>query len=268
MHSEVLGRGQLALLLIGTLALSGCLVDFSDGEHHASRSVKLSEAMKTSAAGETQPIAPRPASPDSRDSGSDVSVGFAPGLGLDPVSYDDREYNLQIVGDFTHVIPFRGDIARLDRFALTPFAFESERGYLALELGGSAVELKPGSLADRGAHRTWALDSGVEVRWYVNGSKPFLSPYLLAGLNYQQLFWSYRNPILVSGEQIGSDSLGGVGGFVGVGVAIERNNRLSLFGETSVGGTLWLSETEQGFQNDVFDNYGYVAFRVGLSLKF
>lgn len=224
--------------------------------------------MKTSAAGGTQPIAPSHSSMSHHDSDDDVSVGILPGVGLGSVSYDDRDYNIQIVGDFTHTIPFSGAIQRLDRFALTPFAFEGERGYIGLELGGSSVELKPGSLADAGTHRTWALDSGVDVRWYLNGPKPFLSPYLVAGLNYQQLFWSYRNPILVGGEPIASDSLGGMGGFVGIGVAIERNHRLSVFGEASVGGTLWFGETDQGFRNDVFDNYGYVAFRVGLSLKF
>jgi hypothetical protein len=260
------------------LLLAGC-VDFSETDfgHHASRGISLGDAMKASAAGSQQPLPER----HPRDEGSpshiegDASFTLVPAgetgaaEGMGAVSYDDdREYNWQIVADVTHVMPLNGNIRCLNEFTLTPLAFEQEHGFVSLALMGGIADLKPGSLADHGANNCWTAGLGLNTRWYPTSSKPFLSPYLCFGINGRLLAWDYRSPVRVGSETITGDYLTCLDGFVGLGVAIERNNHLSFFGEVALGGTVFLGETGRGFHNDVFDDYGCASFRAGASLKF
>jgi hypothetical protein len=73
---------------------------------------------------------------------------------------------------------------------------------------------------------------------------------------------------VVGNDTISSDDLWGVNGYTGLGLAFARNKRLSVYGEADIGGMGFVSETDQGFNNDVFGNFGYVAVKAGLSLKF
>jgi hypothetical protein len=82
------------------------------------------------------------------------------------------------------------------------------------------------------------------------------------------LNWDYRNPVYVDGGSVQSDSLAGAGGYVGFGIAFKRNSHLSFFGEADFGGTAFVSQTMEGFDNDVFSNYGYFTVKAGLCVKF
>ena len=82
------------------------------------------------------------------------------------------------------------------------------------------------------------------------------------------LSWDYRTPVFINDGTVQSDSLEGAGGYAGFGVALNRNSHLSFFGEAGFGGTVFVSQTTQGFDNDVFSNFGYFMIRAGLSLKF
>jgi hypothetical protein len=112
------------------------------------------------------------------------------------------------------------------------------------------------------------FEGGMAYRYYFTPAHTFLNPYVSANLAYQVLTWDYRNAIIVNGDTITSDSLNGAGGYVGLGVAINRESHLSFFGEVGVGGTVFVDDTYQGFNNDVFSDYGYFNLKVGLSLKF
>jgi hypothetical protein len=41
-----------------------------------------------------------------------------------------------------------------------------------------------------------------------------------------------------------------------------------LFGEAGVGGTVFTDQSVQGFNNDVFHNFGYFSVKAGLCVKF
>src|SRR5262249_2131830 len=95
------------------------------------------------------------------------------------------------------------------------------------------------------------------------------SPYLASSVGWQQLSWSYRNPVVVSGGgTIADDRLNGLDTYAGMGVALRRHRRFSMYAEAGFGGTFSSATTGRGFHNDLFDNYAYFSAKAGMSLKF
>jgi hypothetical protein len=255
-------------LLAASFFLTGCISDYGE---HESRGVSLSQAMQASAKGGGQ-VSTRNESGggyELHDSDSNAETPSASGWGwLTLVSYDDQDYALQVPFDVSYAVPFGGNIQSLTRFTLTPLSVEDEHNFLGLFVAGDIVKMRPGSLPDQALDNSWMLEGGLAYRYYFTPAHTFLSPYISANAAYQVLSWDYRNPVIVNGDTITSDSLNGGGGYVGLGVAINRNKRLSFFGEAGVGGTLFVGDTYQGFNNDVFSDYGYFNLKLGLSLKF
>ena len=184
------------------------------------------------------------------------------------VSYDNRDYGYQLPVDVAYSVPFNGQILSLTRFTLTPVSFETEHNFLGLFISGDIVDLKSGSLPDQAIKNTWMFELGLAYRYYLTPAHAFVSPYISLNGALQSLQWDYRNPVYVNDNTITSDSLTGVGGYAGLGVAFNRNSHLSFFGEAGFGGTVFQAQTTQGFNNDVFDNFGYFSVKAGLSIKF
>jgi hypothetical protein len=129
--------------------------------------------------------------------------------------------------------------------------------------------MKHGSLPDAATDAVWTVGFGAAFRYYFVGPEEAINPYLTAQVGWQGLNWEYRNPIVLgSGETISSDSLSGFDGYGGFGIAFNRDQWFSLYGELGFGGTFFAGETSEGFHNDVFDDYGYFSVKAGLSLKF
>ena len=190
------------------------------------------------------------------------------GAGFFAVSYTEREYRWQLAADMAYSTPFNGAIKRITSFTLTPLAMEDERNYLGVYLGGGAVEFESGSLADVATDDPWMFDIGLTYRRYLNHERTGFSPYITGSLGYELLLWDYRNPIVAGGETITGDQLGGVQGSVGFGVTTRRDSYLSFFGEVGIGATIFCETTGEGFDNDVFDDFGFFTVKAGLSLKF
>ena len=274
------GRQLLSCLKFGIWllvlpVLTGCLSDYGEYNGNSSRGIPLSQAMKSSASGSHEPLHGSGSSEtyssvdvEAQASGSTSTSGGGSGGGLSLVSYEKTDYTWQILADTASVIPFNGEIQYLNRFTLTPITMEDDYNHLGLFLSGDIVKLQPGSLPDRAVDNVWMFEAGLEYRRYLTPAHVFISPYLSVGLAGQLLSWDYRNPVYVDGGSIQSDSLAGAGGYAGFGVAFKRNSHLSFFGEADFGGTAFVSETTEGFDNDVFSNYGYFMVRAGLSLKF
>lgn len=247
--------------------LTGCVMNFG---YHGSRGVSLSQAMKTSANGGGE-VPPRHGSNGPHWFGnhdSDMGVPVSGGGTIALVSYDNREYAWQVPVSVAYAVPLNGEIQSLTRFTITPVAAETDHNFAGLFVAGDIVKLRPGSLPDRAANNAWMLESGVSYRYYITPAHTFLSPYLSANAAYQLLNWDYRNPIIVNGDTITSDSLDAIGAYVGLGLDIKRNSYLSVFGEAGFGGTVFMGNTYQGFHNDVFSDFGYFTVKAGLSLKF
>jgi len=253
------------------LILSGCIV--LPEEQGPSRGVSLSSAMKSSANGDRQNLGGN-SSYGTTYSTIDVAAtgGAAAGAGASGdfamISYENSEYNWQELFDVSYSKPFNNDIQGITRFTLTPVSVENDHNFLGLYIGGGIVDLKRGSLPDLAVDRSWMFDVGLSYRHYLNSSWTTFSPYIAGNAGFATLNWHYRTPIYAGSDTIRSDSLLGAEGSVGFGIATRRDSHVSFFGEIDLGGTVFDCKTTQGFDNDVFRNFGYVSVKAGLSLKF
>jgi hypothetical protein len=242
------------------LLLSGCITPYEP----ESRGVKLSDAMQSSAKDDRQDLG----GSSSHETSSTGDVAASDFAGFAGVSYNRSDYDWQALADVSYATPLNGDIQGITHFTLTPVSLEDERNFLGLYVGGAIVDLKPGSLPDRGVDQTWMLESGLTYRRYLNSSWTAISPYIAVSAGFVLLNWDYRNPVVAGGETIQSDSLEGMEGSVAIGISTRRDSRVSFFGEVGVGGTAFIDTTTQGFSNDVFSNFGFVSVKAGVSVKF
>jgi len=245
------------------LTLPGCIV--YEHEQRSSRGIPLSKAMESSATGDREPLH------GGGSSETRTTIGIEPDVAVAASASSgggDRDYSLENGVDVGYSVPFSGDIAGITWFTIAVLPMENEHNSFGCFLGGGIVDLKAGSLPDRAVKNPWSLQAGFTYRRYLSGAHTFISPYVTANVAYQMLRWDYRNPIIADGDTIRSDGLDGVGGYAGFGVATQRKSRLSFFGEAGFGGTAFLSESFEGFDNDVFHNFGYFSVKAGLSLKF
>lgn len=261
---EVPALLKLTFVLILPLLLSGC-ISHRDSE---SRGVKLSEAMDSSAKGDQRDLGGSSSDGDHSSDGVVASSCLADSTGIFGANYDETEYGWQVLADVTYSTSFNGDIQGVTHFTLTPICLEDEHNFFGLYLGGATVEFKSGSLPDLGAKDPWMLEVGLTYRRYLNSSRDAFSPYIGGNLGYQLLVWDYRNPVVTGSETIKHDALCAGQGTVVFGVSTRRDKSLSVFGEVGLGATLFFSTTEQGFENDVFDDYGFFSVKAGLSVKF
>lgn len=110
------------------------------------------------------------------------------------------------------------------------------------------------------------LRAGVELRYSPFPDLPFFSPYVLGQVGGSYMYWSFKNPLDAGSEVIWNDSVGGM--ILGVGAGLNLVNyapfRLGIacIPETHLFG----SETQEGFQNDVFDYYGTVRWAIEAGL--
>jgi hypothetical protein len=257
------------------LPLCGCLV-VPDFGNHSDRDVPLSRAMEASAAGSREAV-PDPGESggngfalmpfgggSSGDSGEANATGESSGM----VDYDSREFFWQIPADVSWVVPLNGDWSTITRFSLTPFSVEDKRNFFGWYVGGGGVEFEEGSLPDAAVENAFFLETGFAYRRYFNDPHALVSPYATAAIAWQTLFWEYRSPVFTPEERITSDLLHGMTGYAAVGAAVWRRHWISAYAEVGLGGTMFVQKTGEGFENDVFDEFGYVSFKAGLTLKF
>ncbi|WP_143305719.1 hypothetical protein [Marispirochaeta aestuarii] len=112
------------------------------------------------------------------------------------------------------------------------------------------------------------LRAGIEGRYYPFPDLEFFSPYLLGQAGGIYMYWSFKNPLKAGADTITSDSVGGMMLGVGIGVNVIDTDFLRIGAACIPETHLFHSETQEGFQNDVFDYYGTVrwALEAGLSL--
>lgn len=257
---------QLAGLLVLPLLFTGCelLPDQQD-----SRGVKLSDAMHASATGDQHDLGGRGSQEtyDSSDTSASSSASGG-GIAMAAVSYEKSEFDWQMLADVSYWQPINSDFESISHITLTPLAIEDDHNMLGIYVGGADVQLKSGSLPAQATDRTWMLDAGLTYRYYLNHARNGLSPYATASLGFNMLSWSYRNRITAGGDSFQSDSLYGAEGMLAIGISTRRDYRLSAFAEIGIGGTAFAPVTVNGFDNDVFNDFGFILFKAGVSLKF
>jgi hypothetical protein len=273
---------RLGVLLAMPLLLTGCesliesmLEPGSSSGGSQSRGVPLSKAMESSASGSREPLHGSGSQEthswepySSADTSAGVAVATGSSGGTQVSGSGDEDFRVEIPFDVAYSVPFGGEFRSITRITLTPLCVEDDRFSLGFFLAGDIMGLRPGTLPDNAIEGAWMLEGGFSGRLYLNHAHAFISPYISANIALQCLFWEYRNPVFIDGEEINHDALGGVGGYVGFGVALNRNQHLSVFGEAGVGGTGFVDQTVQGFENDVFHGFGYFTVKAGLCIKF
>jgi len=272
---NLFSRLKTLVLLIVPLTLTGCLLD-EDGGYEVSGShsngVPLSQAMHASATGSTEPLHGSGSSPSHSyyNPGPDTAVvaGSGSGAAAGDSIFDTRNFSMVVPLDVAYSIPFGGEFRSFTRFTLTPICLETDRGNFGIFVAGDIVDLKPNTLAASAVENTWMFELGFSGRIYLNPAHAFVSPYFSGNLASQVLFWDYRNPVFINGQEVKSDTLPGLGAYAGFGVAFNRNEPLSFFLETGFGGTVFVDQTGQGFGNDVFHDFGYFSVKGGLCIKF
>jgi hypothetical protein len=254
--------------MAASLLLTGCLFEGEYGSSGSGRGVSLSKAMEASASGSREPLHGS-GSGGSSYGGTRADVVVATGSGSESALPDTwlQDHGVGFPVDAAYLVPFNGEFRSIQKYTLTVCA-EGDRANIGIFLAGDAMELKPGTLADSAIKNPWMLEAGVSGRVYFNPAHAFISPYVTANVALQCMFWHYRSPVYVDGNEINADSLPGVGGYAGFGVAFNRSKQWGFFGEAGVGGTVFTDLTGQGFGNDVFDNFGYFSVKVGLDIKF
>jgi len=261
-------------MLLGlSLPLTGCLLDEEyETSGSRSRGVSLSQAMTSSASGSHESLHGSSGSSSESytvvDAGSDVAVNAGSSGGSRARGDNGNEEQLEFPVDVAYAVPFNGEIQSITRISGSVFGVMSDYGSIGMFLSGDIVGLNPGTLPDNAIKNTTMFEFGFAYHRYLNPPHAFISPYLSANAALQVLRWDYRNPVHVDGDKIDADSLEGAGGYIGFGLAFNRNSRCYFFTEAGVGGTVFVDETNQGFHNDVFSNFGYFTVKAGLSLKF
>lgn len=110
------------------------------------------------------------------------------------------------------------------------------------------------------------LRGGVEGRFYPFPDWQVFSPYLLAQAGGLYMYWSFKNPLEAGSETITSDSVGGMILAAGAGINLINTEKFRLGGAWIPEVHFFYSETQEGFENDVFDAYSTIRWAVELGL--
>jgi hypothetical protein len=181
---------------------------------------------------------------------------------------DGKNFWWQQLTDGGYQVPFGANVNTLKPQTATPLSYEDEHTFLGLGLGSTGLKPKvTGDLVHPVADRD-LLESGVVYRHFLNRPDSVLSPYLSAGANLQTMVSSYRTAAAAGANAVNSGSLWGMDSYTGLGLALARTNRLSIFGEADLGHTTFQPQNQQLPNNDVLGGFGYLGLKAGLNFKF
>ena len=118
---------------------------------------------------------------------------------------------------------------------------------------------------DGGVH---LLNIGFEWKYFTTPKYTFLGNYLLLGSALDYMCWEYKNVLEDQyGDIIKSDCLGGVEFYTGIGFNLINPYKVKLGIEISPGVILWGGNTAEGFDNDLFDPFLYLKFKIILNFS-
>ena len=172
----------------------------------------------------------------------------------------------------------QNDYYGLNHFTARFGGYGSNRFYVALSGGlGWAPIHYTSALRASLKKNVVLLNIGLLLKCYTTPRHTFLGHYFLFGLNYNHLFWEYKNPISVdiyneSGEVVDTqtlraDDLSGIEFYGGLGFNLVQTRAFQFGAEVSPGIIFWWVETTSGFENDIFDPFLYIKFSIVANFK-
>lgn len=266
-----LKRPQI-LILICSLALFGC-----SSHRHRPHGGKLSEAMEK--ASDTYPGERNIDTPHGEAHPHDFSIR-AP---MDTQSLEPRTSGqIDVPGPDKSVAKSQqglifslaggaglfksDDFHPLTHFDLSLGVYVTERHRWELYAGfGWAQVDKSDTLENAIDGGISKLSLGLRYKYFTTPRYTFLGHYLIVGAGYTDMLWRYRNDIQVDGRTIGSDSIGGVEVFAGMGFHLMQTRHFQFGVEVLPSAILWFPYTREGFDNDIFGNPMMLKLRCTVS---
>jgi hypothetical protein len=222
-----------------------------------------------------EPMETRPESPDSINEAGNISNMSGQSA--------TSSGNLSDTAPWLSFMAGTGLLKQDDYYGLNHFTarlggYGSKRFYLAISGGiGWAPIQHTSDLRASLKKNVVLLNVGLLLKYYTTPGHTFLGHYFLFGLNYNHLFWEYKNPISVDyydefGEVVDTqtlhmDDLSGIEFYGGLGFNLVQTRGFQFGAELSPGIIFWWPETTAGFENDVFDPFLYIKFSIVANFK-
>ena len=201
-----------------------------------------------------------PAAPDTPPPGA--GCVSAPGRERD----DDDLVHVGLQAD--HRRPLNGAYAYTTQGNLVARMNCGEHDSMGLFFGGGVFELKAGSVTDAIAHQPFFGEFGFVGCHYFTPPHAFLRPYITGGAAGVLMGWQYRSAVPTQDGAVWSDRVCGVDGFAGAGISAGLREHWHIFCEAGAGCMGLPAVTQAELRNTLFDSFGYVSVRAGLSLAF
>ena len=266
---------MLAVMLLVTCMTFGC----AGTGHRRSRHAKLSEAMEKASdsyqddrrieAETRRPNRPRPHRIEEPFMIHDPEpLETAPPAVLAPPSPGGQK-EPWLIGLSAGYGVIRGDdIYQLNQFNLSVGGYMDEHQRLEGFLGFGYPLIDETADLNSSIDDIWLVEFGLCYKLFTTPRHTFLGHYFIAGLAYSRLFWSYENAVQLDQEVIRTDDLAGLELFVGMGLHLAQTDRFQLGLEALPSVTLWNSQTDKGFDNDVFGDFYTLKVRLTMSFLF
>ncbi len=94
--------------------------------------------------------------------------------------------------------------------------------------------------------------AGLRIKKYTTPLDQSVGHYFVGGLAYTAMSWRYENEIYVDGDTVEHDGISGLEAFCGMGFHLAQTRRTQIGLEVLPTVIWWSSETDKGFDNDVF----------------
>lgn len=108
---------------------------------------------------------------------------------------------------------------------------------------------------------------GLQFKHLTTPDHTFIGNYITLGASLDIMGWSYKNPLTAyddygNTELINSDLLKGYECFIGTGLNLFNPEKVKFGSELTAGVIFWDWYTLEGFDNDLFNAFFYVKFRL------
>lgn len=111
----------------------------------------------------------------------------------------------------------------------------------------------------------------ADLNRYLTPFHTFIGSYITFGAGYNYTSWEYKNTLVLEYEdgeieRIKNDALDGWEIYTGFGINLMQTKATNIGLDVTPGLKFWSGETEEGFNNDVFDPMFYI--RIGARITF
>jgi hypothetical protein len=183
-----------------------------------------------------------------------------------PKRDDDDDTVLQLGANIERWNP-TGDYRSIVLGTFTVSA-QTENNEVGLGWGVGNIDLVPGSSTSSQIENPVFVEYNIYARHYFAPCTWILRPYVSASASWMSAYWQYRQPVIHHYEKQETDSMQGLSGYVGAGLAVKIMKRINVFAEVGVGATGFTGITDAGIDHRYLGNFTYSGARTGINFSF